>query len=302
MNDLPYSHVIKAMEWWQAPEGVGRPEGKFGPCVWIGPFGGELVWNEFCQMEFEVPFGNDSHPREAKCSLFNLTDETIEAIEMGQIVQVCAGYGHDTAVIFTGVIQKALTRFAGPDKITTLYAADGVSPKMKGGGENLPQGEKLNLSYAAGLRASFLLEDLVARAGWPVGAMRLGKDFTFVSQVVLEGEINQCIERIARLCDAMAYIENGVLFVVERSGGPAGRIDLSVETGMIGDPEEFYEQDGAAGQRRGVQVSMLLDYRAVPEAELVLTSKRGTRRYRIQTGRHTFDGLKMVTQVKALEE
>lgn len=81
---------------------------------------------EELEIRFEVPFDDDSVPNVSTVQIFNLTTTTINRLKKGQNVVLVAGYRNDNGVLVEAKITKVISRYEGPDKITTITMKEGT--------------------------------------------------------------------------------------------------------------------------------------------------------------------------------
>lgn len=81
---------------------------------------------EELEIRFEVPFDDDSVPNVSTVQIFNLTNTTINRMKKGQNVVLVAGYRNDNGVLVEAKITKVISRYEGPDKITTITMKEGT--------------------------------------------------------------------------------------------------------------------------------------------------------------------------------
>ena len=121
------SRVVKAFEELDRLQDYSiKPNGIFGSKVFI-KCNGVTISSDDLDVEFTVPFDDDLEPNEAKITIYNLSDDTINRFEKDKEISIEAGYGDDTGVIFRGYVSNKKTSirhknpafFIIPSKIAT---------------------------------------------------------------------------------------------------------------------------------------------------------------------------------------
>ena len=146
--------------------------------------GDVTIDNQDLDVEFEIPFDDDTEADEAEIIVYNISDLTIQNIKKDAQISVTAGYGSDTGVIFSGVISKVKTYYSGEDRVTEIYAIDQAS---------LQERELKSISYAKGTTASKILRDLVSQVGLPVAVFSPKRDHTYKDKSTVDGGLMENI-------------------------------------------------------------------------------------------------------------
>lgn len=294
------SRMITAMkEWNTVPSGkIEAPKGVFGRKILIkseNSSGKIVIDSETLDCEFNVPFDDNTEANEAEIVVYNLTQNTIKNLKNNQVITITAGYGNDTGVIFNGRISKTTTKSVGVDKQTTIYAIDDADRKEK---------DIVDLTFAAGRNAAYILRNLVNRIGLPVAVFKVRFDYTYENEVKVTGGLMSNIEKYAKVCGVSAYILKGKVYVRHISNGSDIKFTVSEETGLIGSPEEFEEEnERTAGEEtitetiKGYKLKMLLQHRMTTGAVITLKSVNANGRYVVREGVHSFDGKNFTTEV-----
>lgn len=72
-------------------------------------------------MEGEINYGGDSLGNKGKISIYNLKAKTIlDNFEVGNVIQIFAGYDNDIGMIYNGQIAMVHTRQQGVDRVTEI--------------------------------------------------------------------------------------------------------------------------------------------------------------------------------------
>lgn len=245
--------------------------------------------------EFTIPFDDDTEANEAEIIFYNLSKTTIEQFKRDSVITVEAGYQSDTGLIFSGRVSSVKTKFETVDKKTTVKAIDDVSLKER----NIE-----NVAYSAGVKASYILRDLVGRLGLPIAAFSTRQDMTIESETTVDGGIMDSIRKYARICGVSAYICKGSVYVQDVRQGKHINFTVSEHTGLIEIPEEFtdeIQEENYTEFINGYNVKMLLQHRMQTGAVINLKSKNVNGTFAVRSGQHTYDGTNFITEIEVIE-
>lgn len=254
-----------------------------------------ILKNTDFDFEFDVPFDDDMEANEATIIIYNLSADTVNKFKVGNSVSITAGYGDDTGIIFSGYISKVKTVIDGVDKVTTVYALDDVkySPQMMN-----------ETTYAKGTKASKILKDLLNRLGLPIAVFKPQRDHVYDSETKVSGSIVENIKEYSDVCGVSTYICKQKIYCRPIWDGDNLHFNVTENTGMIGSPEQFEEQnenEEYTDNVQGYNVTMLLQHRLTTAGIVKVVSKNNSGEYRIVSGTHSFDGLSATTDFKAIE-
>lgn len=286
-----YSKMVKEVR----PTGlIGIPliEGLYGHKVRIKT-GGMTFKNEALDIQFSVPFDDDTEANEAEITIYNLTRDTREKLKKDNKITIEAGYHTDTGVIFSGYITKRKTKHDGVDIVTTLYAIDSRALKER---------KIKSKSYKKGVKASTILKDLVSMIKMPVGAFKTKRDYTYKDSVTVEGELMDSIKKYAQVCGVSTYVNKGKIYVRSLKEGDNTKFTVEPSTGLLS-VEEFDEEVTAEKYKdkiKGYKLSMLLQHRITTASIIKLHSQDVKGTYRVRSGEHTFDGTDMLTEIEVV--
>ncbi len=280
---------------------IAPPEGVFGfkatiqtPYVILNNFSedGTGVGVDF---EFEIPFDDDLIGNEATFTIYNLSQNTINKFKIGNTINCTAGYGVDRGIIFEGWISDVKTKIDGVDKITTVYAIDGINytPQMMN-----------EETYEKGTAASFILRELLERAGLTVEVFKPQRDHIFDNETKVSGSIVENIKLYADICGVSVYINKQKIYCRPIWDGDNLRFNVNASTGMIGSPELFIESntnEEYTDTVHGYNVTMILQKLITTAGIVNISSKNYAGEYRIVSGTHIYDGLSATTEFKCIE-
>lgn len=240
-------------------------------------------------IKFSVPFGDDEKVDTIDIQVFNLKDDTINAISTNKIAILSAGYVDDNGVIFSGTLKKKETKWEGLDKITTFKCIDSSLDYTKG---------VIKRTYGRDTSASLILRELARDAGLAIGDIDLPVDFVYRSGKVLNGKIKTLVAEIAKDCESKLHINKGRIYVRDSKKGDNLGLDISKETGLIDEPEEVEEEmKDEKGSKlkndkkkiKGYKIKVLLNHRITTDVIIKLTSHKVSGVFRVSKGEHKGD-------------
>ena len=289
------SSMVTAMRGWETSlaDVMDKPSGQFGRVVKIET-NGLTVTNDL-DLEFDVPFDDDTEANEAEIRIYNLTKKTIGMLKVNEEISITAGYGEDTGVIFSGVIASVRTKWSGQDKLTTIKAIDDVKLKER---------DIDSISFKAGVKASYILKTLVGKLNLPIAVFKVKRDHTYTEAVTVSGSLMNSIKQYAEVCGVSAYINKRGVYVRHLSDGDDLNFSVNVDTGLIDSPEEFTEEvnnEDYTDTIRGVKFQMLLEHRITTASIITLKSRDFSGKYRARGGKHVCTESDFYTEITAIE-
>lgn len=285
------SNLVTAMKSWNMD--TAQPDGQFGRVVKITSNG--VTIDNSLDLEFTVPFDDDTEANEAEIRVYNLTKTTIGRLRPNNEISITAGYKKDTGVIFSGVISTVKTRWSGQDKITTITAIDC---------ENLKERDVDSIAFKAGVKASYILRSLVDRLGLPVACFKIRRDHTYKDAVTVSGGLMSAIKQYAEVCGVSAYINKRKVYVRHLKDGDNLGFTVDADTGLIGSPEEFTEEiqsEDYTDTVEGIKFKMLLEHRITTASIIRLKSKDYSGTYRVREGEHVCNETDFYTEITAIQ-
>lgn len=294
-NTQNISSMIHAMRGWETSlsSSMETPDGQFGRVVKITTNG--LTINNELDVEFEVPFDDDSEANEASIVVYNLSKTSVKKLKTDKEISITAGYGSDTGVIFSGIISTVKTRWSGQDKVTTITAIDS---------ENLKERDIDSIAFGYGTKASYILKTLVGRLGLPIAVFKTKRDHTYTEAVTVQGGLMSNIKQYAEVCGVSAYVNKRKVYVRHLTDGDDLGFTVSADTGLVGSPEEFEEEiksEDYTDTVSGVKFKMLLEHRVTTASVIKLKSRDYSGKYRVREGRHICNDSEFYTEITAIE-
>ena len=253
--------------------------------------GGKRFTLDDLDIEFNVPFDNDSEPDYAKVTIFNLSENSINAIKRDKNFIINAGYQGDVGTIFKGTLQKAYTRWSGVDKVTEFTIGDGARQWMTA---------HVSQAYSEGITASAILKDLTGMFGLELGKLDLVNDLTYPTGRIIDSSLKDAIKQIVRETGTEFKISQGRIFIMPHEEGiPTGFL-LNSDSGLIGSPEVIEKaEDGET--ITGYKVKMLLNHRITINSIIIIESETANGTYRVLRGRHKNNTSDFLTEVEVCE-
>lgn len=286
------SHLVTAFK--QLNEKIETEvKGQFKHSITIKT-GNVEIKNTELDLEFSIPFDDDTEANEAEIVVYNLTNNTINNIKNKEKITVTAGYGTDTGVIFSGYISKRKTNNEGCDKVTTINALDSMSLKEK---------DIQSITYSAGTKASKILKDLCQKVGLPIAVFSISRDHTYKDEETVDGGLMANIKRLAGICGVSAYILKSKIYVRPLKQGDNTYFELSPDTGLLS-VSEFSEEETHGDFKdtvKGYDIEMLLHHKVQTGSIISLKSKSASGKFRVKSGEHTYNGTEMITKIKVVQ-
>lgn len=289
------SSMVTAMRGWETDlaSSEQKPSGQFGRVVKIQTAG--LTFTQDLDLEFTVPFDDDTEVNEAEIKVYNLSKNTIGKLKANEEITITAGYGPDTGVIFVGAISTVKTKWEDKDKLTTIKAVDDVK---------LEERDIDSISFKAGVKASYILKTLVGKLKLPIAVFKIRKDHTYTEAVTVSGGLMAAIQQYAEVCGVSAYINKRKVYVRHLSDGDNLGFTVNVDTGLIGSPEEFSEEvnnEDYTETVSGVKFKILLEHRITTASIMNLKSRDFSGKYRVRSGQHVCNESDFFTEITAIE-
>lgn len=289
------SSMVLAMRGWEnsLSSSGAKPDGTFGRTVKI-QVAGLTITNDL-DLEFTVPFDDDTEPNEAEITVYNLSRKTVGLLKPDTELTITAGYGSDTGVIFSGVITKAKTKWDNLDKITTIYVIDDVEVQKR---------DIEAISFKPGVKASYVLKTLVGKLKLPIAVFRVRYDHTYSEALTVSGNLMENINTYAEVCGVSAYINKRKVYVRHLSDGDDLGFTVNADTGLIGSPEEFTEEvdnEDYTETVNGVKFKILLEHRISTASIVKIQSRDISGTYRVREGQHVCNETDFYTEITAIE-
>lgn len=288
------SRLVKAMKGWTKPWTTVEkpPSGVWGAVAQV-KCGNVTINSDELDLEFTVNFDDDLEPNDAEIIVYNLSDNTINQLKYNAEISITAGYKKDTGVIFKGYIDSVKTKRDMVDKITTINCLDDIKDHTI-----------TSISFASGTKASYILKQLLNKTGLPIAVFNVRRDHTYDSEQTVDGDLMENIKTFSEVCGVSTYVNNGKIYCRYIKDGDNISFTVKEETGMIGSPEMFEEEQTAEDFKEvvnGYKIDMLLQHRMTTAAIIDMTSINATNgKYRVRKGTHTFNDSGAITEIEVI--
>ena len=286
------SRLIQAMEGWkEAAFFETKPSGMWGFEAQV-KCGNVTIKSSELDFEAVVSFDDDLEANEAEIIVYNLSKSTVNQLNKGASISITAGYKGDTGVIFSGFIDRVKTRRDGADKKTTIFCFDDVEDHTIS-----------SISFAANTKASYILKSLIGKTGLPLAVFSVRRDHTYENEQTVDGDLMQNIKKYSEVCGVSTYVNKGQVYCRYVKDGDNINFEVSSDTGMIGSPEEFEEEQTAEDFKEtvnGFTITMLLQHRMTTAAIINLKSEIASGKYRVRCGKHKFNELEATTEIEVI--
>ena len=245
-------------------------------------------------MDFEVPFYNSEELPVATFKVNNLSQETRNHIEKGQLFILNAGYENDVGMIFFGTISSAKCSKNGAEWITEIIAATALNEWL---------GAEVNKTYEAGTDAENIVRDLLTLFGLEIGRFNLANNCVYSRGKVCTGKLKDVLKNIVvKECESKMLIQNNQIIISNTAGQIYSGILLSPETGLLMDNEDNNETIIAADEKetkvekdekgKTIKKKCLLNHNIRPGELIQIQSRKTNGVFKVESGTHrgTTDG------------
>lgn len=219
------------------------------------------------KIKFDIDKNSLGSSNKAKIEIYNLSQQTRQAIKKGYIVQLKAGYQSGYDIIFTGnILPNGIgSKRSNADIITTIECGDGESAIVMAA---------LDKSYPAGITALQILRDCatamnlensVNPEGISSGIVFLPNNTVYNKGFVAKGPASATLDKICKPLGLEWSVQNNNLNVIPKTGhNGQTAILISKDTGMIGVPSQNDQM---------TKFTALLNPRIVPGSLIKLESE-----------------------------
>lgn len=243
-------------------------------------------------IDFRVDFDNSSDQDKAQVTLYNLSEDTNQKIQLAQQAEIRAGYEDDIGTIFTGSIYQVRGEVVGPEYELTIEAVDG--PLNSGQRFASIWDRKISRTYRRGIRASRILNDLFsALTDYNIGEIDLPRDIQYGEGRSFFAPIKDVIKQVASECGAKLQIVSGSVIIRPEQRGDITATVLTPDTGLIGSPTRMEEDD-----QEGYAVTCLLNHNIQGDSVIKIESRHVNGLYKVIRGSH--NGSDFATEVEVI--
>lgn len=227
---------------------------------------------------FKINFDTDLTADKGQIEIHNLSSESIANISKGTNVILNAGYLNDVGTIYAGSVQSVKTTFDGGERTTTIKALDANDQILNG---------TVNKSYAPGVKASYIIMDMLSSIGLEIGAFNLANDITYINGKVLSGSILNALKSIViGDCNSKIYINKAIVTIRPYGDGDNIGFLLNSNTGLLSSPEKIDRNPTDKNPQADYSMTMLLNHRVSTDSILQVESISCNGLYRAVKGYH----------------
>ena len=252
--------------------------------------GGRRFHSEELDIEFDIPFENNEEPDVANITIYNLSENSINAVKKDQRFIINAGYRGDVGTIFKGTLQKAATRWSGVDKISEFTVGDGAKEWLI---------KEVSEVYGENITAQAILEDLTEKFDLELGKLDLVENLIYPKGRVIDCMLKDAVKQIANECRSQFCISKEKIYIMPFDEGMETGFLLNKNTGLIGSPEVFEKEENGE-TKKGYKIMMLLNHRITINSIIQVESRTANGTYRVLKGRHR-SGSDFITEVEVME-
>jgi len=210
------------------------------------------------RLSFEVEKTSQSTSNKAKISMYNVSQDTRNALEGDNVVAfLYAGYEFSTQLLFLGDVIKPITKRAGPDIITAIECGDA---------EKILQSATIEFVYSKPITNLTILNVVAKQLGVSTGTIPSNFETRIFDGLVFSGTAREILDRIVKQISYKWSIQDGVLQVVPVGGTTNDEaVVISPETGLLGFPTKT---------ETGIEAVTLLNPEIYPGRAVKLRTKQ----------------------------
>lgn len=240
--------------------------------------GNKIFTDPDTRIYFTINFNYDEEPNIAEIEILNLSNNTISEIKNGAEVILNAGYVGDIGVIFSGIVQKVEVSPNFPDRIIKIFALDTKETYLNA---------IINNSYFAGVKASYIIENILGTIGVEIGHFELAKDIEYVNGKICSGNLRNILKEIViKDCASKLYLQQGAITICPENFGNNINFNLNVETGLIASPTKINKTSIDGVTQADYSVKLLLNHRIRVDSIFDIKSKTANGKYKVIKGTH----------------
>lgn len=241
--------------------------------------------------KFEVAFEDRAKVSTAKVEINNLAPSTRAAMKKGDPIILSAGYKGDVGCIFVGEIADFSHEYGDLDIVTKITAADSMEAWL---------GTYVNKTYAAGMSASDIIDDLLNIFGVEVATVELAINKQYPGCRVCRGKLKDVLTEIACSdCQSRLVVRCGQIIINPPADGITTGYLLTPETGLLkasssSEGQSTNTNTKAANKNRSQQAeedgtisrSCLMNYHIGVADKIVIRDRTINGTYLVKAGTH----------------
>lgn len=240
------------------------------------------------RIEFDVPFSTSKDPDIAEVSIYNLSKESISAIESKAYTILNVGYKGDIGNILSGKVESISTKWDKVDKITTIKVSDGGFEWRN---------TRIQKTYAKGSTAKYIMQDLSGLLGLEVAEVSPKNDITYQLGRTISGDVEKALKGLVADTDSKMYINKGKLYIRDKNKGTSIGFLLNSDTGLLGSPEKVEEENAKKKKVTKYNVKCLLNHKITTDSIIQIESRTVSGNYRVESGSHICNGSEFITEM-----
>ncbi len=213
------------------------------------------------RVTFDITKTSNSETNKAKIQVYNMTADSRALAEKKKLqLKLEAGYAGKNEIIFSGDIQRVLSRREGADMITEFEPGDG---------ELAYNDSVVNKSFAPGISFSNVLQYVSSSFGLPIKVQQGVQKESYLNGISVSGSAKDVMNDLTEKQGLIWSIQDGAIQILKKDTGIEGveAVRVSSDTGLIGSPKKKGENAKAA-----LEVTSLLNPKIRPDAPVFIDS------------------------------
>lgn len=225
---------------------------------------------------FSIPFDDKNEPSFPDITVINMSEDAVNAVNVGSEVILNAGYTGNVGNILFGTVSKKYGNIQnGVDTEFKFQVTPSVEILLR---------KTVQVTYAPGTQASYIVKDLMSRVNLEVGTVVLTNDITYQNGKIVSGTIQKALELIAKETNSWFYTRANIVFMNTNVYELDTGFLLRPDTGLTGYPE-LIDIDGQVGYK----ITTLLNPMMTVGSVFRLESKYVNGLFRVHVGTHSDD-------------
>jgi hypothetical protein len=180
-------------------------------------------------LSFFVEATKDSQPNSGECTIYNLTQDTKNAITAGAKIELFAGYDDNFKLVSIGDIKNVKNPSGATDQPTSIYWGDGIGSYLEA---------KFVKSFREGVSVADVFSELTSSFGLAVKSVTDELKGQLNGTLSIDGKSKDLLNGLTRDYGLEWSIQDDEVRVVVK-GEPIDNeaIVISAATGLVGTPE-----------------------------------------------------------------
>lgn len=239
-------------------------------------------------IEFRVPFSTSEDPDISEIMLYNVSKESIAAIQAKAYAVLNVGYKGDIGNILSGKVEEVSSKWYKVDKITTIKVSDGGFEWRN---------TRVQKTYAKGSTSKYIMQDLSSLLGLEVVEVSPKIDITYQLGRTISGGVEKALKQLVEDTDSKMYINKGKLYIRDKDKGTSIGFSLNSDTGLVGSPEKVEEENEKKEKIIKYNVKCLLNHKITTDSIIQIESRTVNGTYRVEEGSHYCNGSDFITEM-----